>query len=189
MPNSRQWERKMQHGFRERPQTAFETVDAGARPADFGRFAAPNRRRLSGPALRTFLTIADRWGLAEEQRRLVLGYPSRSTYHNWAKLAREGQPLTLDVDVLLRISAVFGIHQALGVLFADQAEGVRWLKGPHMAPAFGGQPPLALVTSGTQDGLLAVRRFLDAARGGLYMPPNALDAAFLPYEDSDIVIR
>ena len=46
----------------------------------------------------------------------------------------------------------------------------------------------ALVVSGTQDGLMAVRRFLDAARGGLYMPPNSLDAAFTPYEDSDIVI-
>lgn len=178
----------MQLGFHERHH-AFEPVNAGPEILDLNHFAAPNRRRLSGPALRTFLTIADRWGLSEEQRRLVLGYPSRSTYHNWARLAREGQPLTLDVDALLRISAVFGIHQALGVLFAEETEGVRWLKGPHMAPVFGGQPPLALVTSGTQDGLMAVRRFLDAARGGLYMPPNALDAAFTPYEDSDIVIR
>lgn len=178
----------MQFGFRERPQPAFEPATSSAEIIDLGRFTAPNRRRLSGPALRTFLTIADRWSLNEEQRRLVLGFPSRSTYHNWAKLAREGQPFTFDVDALLRISAVFGIHQALGVLFADEAEGVRWLKGPHMAPVFGGQPPLALVTSGTQDGLMAVRRFLDAARGGLYMPPNALDAAFTPYEDADIVI-
>ncbi|MBN9315175.1 MAG: DUF2384 domain-containing protein [Devosia sp.] len=178
----------MQLGFRERPQAGFEPA-AAADIIDLDRFAAPNRRRLSGPALRTFLTIADRWGLTEEQRRLVLGYPSRSTYHHWAKLAREGQPFTLDVDALLRLSAVFGIHQALGVLFADEGEGVRWLRGPHLAPVFGGQPPLALVTSGTQDGLMAVRRFLDAARGGLYMPPNALDAAFTPYEDSDIVIR
>ena len=179
----------MQFGFRERPQAAFEPGNVGSEIIDLGRFAAPNRRRLSGPALRTFLAIADRWSLTEEQRRLVLGYPSRSTYHNWAKLAREGQPFTLDVDALLRISAVFGIHQALGVLFSDGAEAVRWLKGPHMAPVFGGQPPLALVTSGTQDGLMAVRRFLDAARGGLYMAPNALDAAFTPYEDSDVVIR
>lgn len=179
----------MQFGFREKPQTGFEpAVPAGENVVDFDRFSAPNRRRLSGPALRTFLAIADQWGLNEEQRRLVLGYPSRSTYHNWAKLAREQQPFTLDVDALLRISAVFGIHQALGVLFADAADGVRWLKGPHMAPVFGGQPPLALVASGTQDGLMLVRRFLDAARGGLYMPPNALDAAFTPYEDSDIVI-
>jgi len=180
----------MQFGFQERPQAQFEAAKAANEDIiDFGQFLAPNRRRLSGPALRTFLAIAEKWALNEEQRRLVLGYPSRSTYHNWAKLAREQQPFTLDLDALLRISVVFGIHQALGVLFADEAEGVRWLRGPHDAPLFGGQPPLSLVTSGTQDGLMAVRRFLDAARGGLYMPPNALDAAFTPYEDSDIVVR
>jgi hypothetical protein len=173
-------------GFSEGPQAHF-IVDHPV--LDAARFSAPNRRRLSGPALRTFLAIADRWSLTEEQRRLVLGYPSRSTYHNWAKLAREGQPITLDVDALLRLSAVMGIQQALAVLFADEAEAIGWLKGPHLAPVFGGQPPLALVTSGTQDGLMAVRRFLDAARGGLYMAPNSLDAAFTPYDDADIVIR
>lgn len=176
----------MQLGFREMPQSGLEP--APLEVLDFGRFASANRRRLSPPAFRTFLSIADRWGLGEEQRRLVLGYPSRSTYHHWAKLAREHQSFTLDVDTLVRISALFGIHQGLGVLFASEAEGVAWLKGPHLAPVFGGQPPLALVVSGSQDGLMAVRRFLDAARGGLYMPPNQLDAAFTPYEDSDIVI-
>ena len=43
------------------------------------------------------------------------------------------------------------------------------------------------MTSGTQDGLMAVRRFLDAARGGPYMPPNELDRNFVPYRDEDIV--
>jgi hypothetical protein len=170
-------------GFQE-PSTPF--IAAGPAP---GRFSPENRRRLSAPAFRTFLAIADLWGLNEEQRRLVLGYPSRSTFHNWAKQAREHGSFVLDLDALLRISAVFGIHQALGVLFGDEKAGVAWLKGPHDAPLFGGQAPLALVTSGTQDGLMAVRRFLDASRGGLYMPPNALDAALTPYDDAEIVIR
>ncbi|MHC2568510.1 MbcA/ParS/Xre antitoxin family protein [Rhizobium leguminosarum] len=154
-----------------------------------GRFAPANRKRLSAPALRTFLAIADLWGLTEEQRLLVLGYPSRSTYHNWAKQAREHGAFTLDVDTLTRISAVFGIHQALGVLFSDEHAGVAWLRTPHQALAFGGHPPLDIVTNGTQDGLLTVRRFLDGARGGLYMQPNILDEAFTPYEDADIVFR
>ena len=118
----------------------------------------------------------------------MLGYPSRSTYHHWAKLAREHGSFTLDVDVLLRISALFGIHQALAVLFASEAEALGWLKGPHAAQVFGGQPPLALVTSGTQDGLMLVRRFLDAARGGVYMAPNAVDAAFTPYDEGDLAL-
>lgn len=153
------------------------------------RFEPANRRRLSGPALRSFMAIADLWGLKEEQRRLVLGYPSRSTYHNWMRLAREQGDVTLDVDTLTRLSALLGIHQALGILFDTQRDALAWLHGAHDAPVFGGQPPLALVTSGTLDGLLQVRRFLDAARGGLYMPPNGLDAGFAPSRDADIVWR
>lgn len=156
---------------------------------DPSRFAPSVRRRLSAPALRTFLSIADLWGLSEEERRLVLGYPSRSTYHNWAKLAREHQDFTLGVDVLTRISAVLGIHQALGILNESERDGVAWLRGPHDGAVFGGKPPLALLTSGSQDGLLTVRRFLDAARGGMYMEPNAIDAGFARYEDSEIVLK
>lgn len=148
-----------------------------------------NRRRLSAPALRTFLAIADLWRLTEEERRLVLGYPSRSTYQNWCKQVREHGAITLDADMLTRISAVLGIHQGLGILFSEEQLGVEWLHTPHQALVFGGQPPLDLVTSGSQDGLLTVRRFLDGARGGLYMQPTTIDDDFAPYEDADIVFR
>lgn len=163
-----------------------QTADGPPR-LDLSRFAPANRRRLSAPALRTFLAIADLWGLSEEQRRLILGYPSRSTYHSWCKRAREHDAITLDVDVLTRISALLGIHQALGVLFSEEHEGVDWLCRPHHASVFGGHPPLDLVTNGTQDGLMTVRRFLDAARGGTYMSPNAVDAGWAPYDDREIV--
>lgn len=172
-------------GFSDAAQARF---DGGPEQLDVARFAPANRKRLSAPALRTFLTIADLWSLSEEERRLVLGYPSRSTFHNWARQAREHGEITLDVDVLTRISAVLGIHQALGILFTSEREGFDWLHTPHQAVVFGGKPPLALVTSGSQDGLLTVRRFLDAARGGLYMAPNAADAGFEPYSDADLVI-
>ena len=162
-------------------------IQPGPERLDPARFAPTNRKRLSAPALRTFLAIADLWRLSEEERRLVLGYPSRSTFHNWARIAREHGELTLDVDVLMRLSAILGIHQALGVLNADEDDSVAWLRRPHAASVFGGQPPLALIASGTQDGLMQVRRFLDAARGGLYMPPNEVDRGFVPYDDSEIL--
>src|SRR6202051_1536043 len=91
---------------------------------DNSRFAPANRKRLSAPALRTFLAIADLWGLSEEQRLRVLGYPSRSTFHSWTKAAREHGEFTLGADLLMRISAVFGIHQALQLLFKTEREGV-----------------------------------------------------------------
>jgi hypothetical protein len=178
----------MRHALKGFADAATGRFDAGPERLDVARFAPANRKRLSAPALRTFLAIADLWGLNEEERRLMLGYPSRSTYHNWARQAREHGEITLDVDVLTRISAVLGIHQALGILFATEREGLDWLRGPHQALVFGGRPPLALVTSGSQDGLLTVRRFLDAARGGLYMAPNAADAAFEPYSEADLLI-
>ena len=163
------------------------TLDPG--PALIGpeRFSPEQRRRLSGPGMRTFLAIANLWGLTEDQRRMILGMPPRSTFHGWARIARTHGALQLDLDTLLRISAVLGVHQALGVLFASEPEAIAWLRSPHDAPVFGGQPPLALLTCGTQDGLLSVRRFLDAARGGLYMPPNRLDADTAPLTDADIV--
>ncbi len=165
------------------------TVEIATAPPilDASRFAAPNRRRLSAPGLRTFLAIADFWGLAEDQRLLILGMPSRSAYYGWLKSVREHRDITLDVDVLTRISAVLGIHQALGVLHESEAAGVAWLRTPHRALVFGGRPPLDFVTSGSQDGLLIVRRFLDAARGGFYMEPNEIDRHFKPYTDADIV--
>ena len=150
------------------------------------RFEPANRRRLSAPGMRTFLAIADLWALTEQERLRILGHPARSTYHKWAKQAREHAEFTLDADVLTRISAVLGIYQALRILFETEQEGLAWLRGPHQATVFGGQPPINLMVDGTQDSLLTVRRFLDAARGGLYMEPNEVDRNFIPYSDTDI---
>jgi hypothetical protein len=153
---------------------------------DQARFEPANRRRLSAPGMRTFLAVADLWALTEQERLRILGHPARSTYHKWAKQAREHVEFTLDADVLTRISAVLGIYQALRILFETEQEGLSWLRGPHQATVFGGQPPINLMVDGTQDSLLTVRRFLDAARGGLYMEPNEVDRNFIPYKDTDI---
>ena len=128
---------------------------------------APARARVSGPGMRSFKEIADHWGLTETDRRVLLGAPPRSTYHHWMKLARDRRPLTLPLDTLLRISAVLGVHKALGILFSDRGAALVWLKQPHRAALFGGQAPIDLMLAGTQDGILAVRRYLDAWRGGL----------------------
>jgi hypothetical protein len=151
------------------------------------QFSPHNRRRLSAPGFRTFLAIADLWKLTEAQRLLVLGYPARSTYNNWQKRAGEHRAFTLGVDALTRISAVLGIHQGLGILFSTEQLGVEWLRTPHNAVVFSRRPPLDLVTCGSLDGLLTVRRFLDGALGGLQ--PSSIDEAFAPYEDSEIILR
>ena len=165
-------------------ETAIE--EAAPHRLDPTRFGSANRRRLSAPGLRTFLAIADLWRLTEGERLLILGLPSRSTFYNWVRAVREHRDITLDVDVLIRISAVLGIHQALGVLHGSEHDGAAWLRTPHSGLVFGGHPPMNLVTSGTQDGLMTVRRFLDAARGGIYMEPGPADLEASVYTDDDV---
>ena len=167
----------------------IRALAAGPQQLVDSRFDPASRRRLSAPALRTFLAIADLWGLTEGERLRVLGHLPRSTYLGWCKRAREHHTFTLSADVLTRISAVFGIHQALEILFPTEKLGIEWLRSPHNAAVFAGRPPLELVTSGSQDGLLTVRRFLDGARGGLYMQPNAIDEDFAPYSREEIILR
>ena len=138
--------------------------------------------------MRAFVAIADLWGIDETVRRRLLGCSEVPTYADWTRTARDGGDLVLDVAVLTRISAMLGIHEALGVLFAGEEGGRAWLRGPHGAPTFGGRSPLELLSGGGLGDLLAVRRFLDAATTGLYMPPNEVDRDFLPYTDQNLVL-
>jgi hypothetical protein len=123
----------------------------------------PNeRRRLSAPALRLFFRAAEVWGLNVEQRRAVLGDVSRQTEHNW----RNAAPGVLTRDQLERVSLVLGIAKGLRLVFADDAHGLRWLRAPNRDLAFGGRSPLDRITAGGMEDLYAVRRYLDAWRGG-----------------------
>jgi hypothetical protein len=61
------------------------------------------------------------------------------------------------------------------------------LKLGFKTPVFGGRPPVEFVVSGTLDGLLTVRRFLDATCRGEYMSASEVDAGFRGYRDVDIV--
>ncbi len=172
------------------PQTteASQNLSVAPQTLEADRFSSPNRQRLSGPGMRTFLNIAVAWGLSERQKLLVLGMPSRSTFHNWASRAQEHEAITLSVDTLIRISTVLGIHKALQILYLTPREGVEWLQSPNSAPSFGGQRPIDVVTSGTQDGLLQVRRYLDAQRGGVFAAPTTAQFEEQPWHPDEIII-
>ena len=156
--------------------------------SDADRHSAANRRRLGGPGMRTFVRITDLWGLDEEQRRFILGLPNPSTYRALLKAAREHRDLELSVDVLMRISAMLGIHGALGVLHAEERDDVAWLQGANNAIPFGGRTPLDLMLDGTLAGLLSVRRLLDALVGGQGTEPKEVDRGFRPYTGADVVM-
>ena len=119
------------------------------------------RRRLSAPAMRTFLNVCAAWNLSVNQQRGLLGWPAPSTYHKY----KAGQTGTLSFDMLSRISLVFGIYKALHVLYPQPELADQWVKLRNANPLLGGKPPLELMIDGGIDGLHRVRRLLDARRG------------------------
>ena len=119
------------------------------------------RQRLSGPGLRAFFTITERWGMTAKGQRILLGSVPESTFHHW----KSGKHGTLSYDQLERISLVLGIHKALTLLFADEETGLTWLRQPNGERTFGGKTPLERMQVGSIDDLYRVRRYLDAWRG------------------------
>ncbi|MEQ1929313.1 MAG: MbcA/ParS/Xre antitoxin family protein [Parvularculaceae bacterium] len=119
------------------------------------------RHRLSAPAIRLFMSVADLWNLKIDERRAVLGDISAATYHNW----RRGDVSTLTRDQLERISLVLGILKGMRLVFASDQHAFRWLKATNSDYEFAGSSPLERMTNGGISDLYAVRRYLDAWRG------------------------
>jgi len=120
------------------------------------------RRKMSGPAMRSFFRIAKAWQLANDEQRALLGWPAPATFYKY----KAGQVTALPYDMLVRISLVLGIYKDLQILYPEPDLADRWVRLPNSNPLFGGKPALALMLEGNTDGLFQVRRLLDGRRGG-----------------------
>jgi Protein of unknown function (DUF2384) len=119
------------------------------------------RKRLSGPALRTFFNVASAWQLSVGEQRALLGWPAASTYHKY----KAGEYGALSFDTLTRLSLILGIYKSLQVLYPDQGFADAWVRLPNSNKVFGGATPLSLMMDAGIDGLYRVRRLLDGRRG------------------------
>src|SRR5262245_20183180 len=119
------------------------------------------RERLSTSALKAFFNIVERWKVPDEAARELLGGVSNGTFYNLKR-----HPKTLAADQLLRLSYLVGIFKALHILYSA-ALADAWMQRPNANAIFGGQTPLAYVRAGGIPALQALRRLLDARRGGL----------------------
>lgn len=136
------------------PAKSLASVDLPSDPMEL--------ERLSSAGLRTFYRIAELWDLSVEEQMALLGLRSRSTFFKW----KRDQKARLDRDQLERVSHVLGIYKALQILLPDPAAADAWVKRPNRAEPFQGHPALDLMVQGGITGLFAVRRYLDAQRGG-----------------------
>lgn len=105
---------------------------------------ATDRKGLSGPALRTFLRIADLWELTVDEQMTLLGVTARSTFFKWKK----DPNATLPKDTLERVSYILGIYQALQILLPDEKAADEWVRRPNAASLFGDQSALDRMLSG-----------------------------------------
>lgn len=130
------------------------------RPASLG---SPDAARLAPAGLRAFIRIAGLWGLTVDEQLILLGAPPRSTFFSWRKSPERAN---LSRDTLERISNILGIYKALQILFPEPSAADAWVRKPNAAAPFAGRPALDRMLAGNVSDLNAVRRYLDAIRGG-----------------------
>lgn len=146
-----------------------------------------NRARVSGPGLRTLFNVAPLWELDVAEIRTLLGMPPSDAFQTWSDTARADEPLTLETDVLLRISAVLGIYKSLRLLEGTNDEGSKRLRGINRENPFNGKAPMELMLSGFEPGLMDVRGYLLAKECGGGTAPSEVDRDFKPYTDANLI--
>lgn len=116
---------------------------------------------VTSAALKAFFGIMDEWDLGNEDARVLLGSPSRTTFHRMKRL----EVPKLSHDRLERISYLLGIYKALNILLPDAQIANAWIKQPNAAAPFNGQSASERLLAGNVVDLADVRRYLDAERG------------------------
>jgi hypothetical protein len=121
--------------------------------------ALPGAGQSRIPAeLEAFFAIAEHWRLSTDEQIVLLGSPGRSTFFKWKK---DGG--ALPPDTRERLSHILGITKSLRILFTQDDRGDAWIRAK--ARYFDGASALDVMLEGMA-GIIRVRRYLDAQRGG-----------------------
>ncbi|RUV83190.1 DUF2384 domain-containing protein [Mesorhizobium sp. M1A.F.Ca.IN.020.06.1.1] len=110
--------------------------------------------------LQAFFRMAERWDLSTDQQITLLGSPPRSTFFKWKKEGGGAVP----PDTVERLSHLLSIWKALQILFTSDQASDAWIHAPN--DFFNGDSALDVMLGGRVIDIYAVRRYLDAQRGG-----------------------
>lgn len=121
-----------------------------------------DRRRLTGPGLRTFWNLARLWSLTDDEQMRLLGISSKATLRRW----RLGRVVALRRTTFERLSLTFGIFRAINQILGPGELADQWIRLPNQAPLFGGRTAIELMLSGSIEDLYDVRNHLDDALTG-----------------------
>ena len=107
----------------------------------------------------TIMELLDSWDMDAADQVYVLGLPE-GTRTRTLRRYKEDTPLPDDPVVMERAEHLLGIAEALRTSYPRNSRmGAHWMKQPHRR--FQNRSPLATITSGGRNGLIAVRAQLD----------------------------
>lgn len=115
-----------------------------------------------GALARMVMTLLDHWNLSTEDQAALLGIAAsnRAALSNY----RSGKPIGTSRDQYERVGHLLGIHKNLRLLFPRNRNlAYRWMTTRNRA--FDNLTPVEVVKEWGFAGLLAVRAYLDRARG------------------------
>ena len=111
--------------------------------------------------LRAVIRAAEAWHLTNQEAADLLGVPLAT----WNRMKSDAFRGRLDQDKVTRASLIIGIFKGLRVLFnGPLTHG--WPKAANSGPGFNGRSPLRVMIDGGIPAMIAVRRHIDALRGG-----------------------
>jgi hypothetical protein len=116
------------------------------------------RKRMTGPALKIFFYIIERWQIPDEDARELLGGVTNGRYY---QMKKDQEHRILSADELFRISYLLGIFKALNTLHG-QSLADRWVRFPNSNRIFNGLAPLEYLKKGSQFAMEIVRELLEA---------------------------
>jgi len=106
--------------------------------------------------------VAEAWGLTNAEAAALMDVAPAT----WSRMKAGAFRGRLDHDKLTRASLIVGLYKGLRLLFnGPLAHG--WPRQPNTGSGFGGRSPVAVMISGGIPAMLAVRRHIDALRGGV----------------------
>jgi hypothetical protein len=147
----------------------FGRMSATTAPAIHGMPAQPltfaresDRARLTPAGLAGLKAVTAAWRLSGQEAADLLGV-SAST---WDRIRAGTWRQSLSQDQLMRVSAIVGIYKGLHLLFADDMAD-RWIRLRNSGPLFANLTPVEAMQDGGIPGMIEIRRYIDALRGGL----------------------
>ena len=124
--------------------------------------AATNDPRMIATTVKAVVRVTEAWSLTNRQASELFDVPIAT----WNRMKAGNFRGTLDQDKLTRASLLIGIFKGLRLLFNGPLQ-CGWPTRPNDGAAFGGQTPVNRMIHGGIPAMIAVRRHVDALRGGL----------------------